>query len=130
MNYKPYDEHLKSMVDIQKAIVSAKDLEDLKKYEIYASTRQRAKTDLFFLAKYVLGKDMMEEGTHRRVCDFFIQKDETISIGEQSWIKERLLLYPRGGFKSTIDVCDAVQWILNFPNIRILFLTATDDLAI
>jgi hypothetical protein len=31
---------------------------------------------------------------------------------------------------STTDVLDAVQWILNFPDIRILFLTGADDLAL
>ena len=31
---------------------------------------------------------------------------------------------------STIDVHDGAQWILNFPDIRILFLTAAKDLAV
>ena len=30
---------------------------------------------------------------------------------------------------STVSVCDCAQWILNFPDIRILVLTAADDLA-
>lgn len=44
-------------------------------------------------------------------------------------MKERLLLYPRGSYKSTLNVCDCVQWIICFPDIRILVLTGADDLA-
>ena len=96
---------------------------------------RRALTDLFFFAKYFEGfegkkNDKITEETHRRVCDFFVKKDNRHTIEEQDYFKERLLLYPRGSFKTLIDRCDAAQWVLNFPNIRILFLTATKDLAI
>ena len=30
----------------------------------------------------------------------------------------------------TIDICDAVQWVLNYADIRLLYLTAADDLGI
>ena len=97
--------------------------------------RRRAKQDLFFLAKYFIGfggeiNHLIMESTHRRVCDLFVKKDASKEIGEQDDRKERLLLYPRGSFKSTIDNADTVQWVLNFPDIRILFLTAADDLAV
>lgn len=91
--------------------------------------RFRCKTDLFFLAKVVLGKDLTER-THRAVTDFFVQKNPDKTIAEQNRIKERLLLYPRGSYKSTLNVCDCVQWIINFPDIRILVLTGADDLAV
>jgi len=96
--------------------------------------RRRAKCDLFFLAKYVIGYDnqkneLLLERVHRRVCDLFVQKMDSKSIAEQDERKERLLLYPRGCFKSTLNGIDAVQWVLNFPNIRILFMTADTDLA-
>lgn len=90
--------------------------------------RYRCKTDLFFLAKDVLGKDLTER-THRLVTDWFVQKDPTKSIAQQSRVKERLLLYPRGSYKSTLNICDCVQWIICFPDIRILVLTGADDLA-
>lgn len=105
--------------------------------------RHRMKTDLFFLSRYVLwetnpesaGKPFTEnqicEHVHRRLCEAFVRKSDVKSIAEQDLkSKERMILYPRGAMKSTIDVCDAVQWILCFPNIRILFLTAADDLAV
>ena len=97
--------------------------------------RRRAKADLFFLTKYFIGygdkkNELITEDTHRRVCNLFVKKDDRHEIAEQDDRKERLLLYPRGGLKSTIDIHDAVQWILSFPDIRILFLTAAKDLAI
>jgi len=104
--------------------------------------RRRMKQDLFFLACYALwgtnpegaGRPIefnkMNEATHRRVCDMYVKKDDSKSIADQDTCKERLILYPRGSFKSTIDVADTVQWILNFPEIRIMFLTAEKSLAV
>jgi len=112
-----------------------------------AEVVRRAKTDLFFFAKYFLhetnpetsGKPIEEnkicEHVHGQLCDLFVRKNSDLSIADQegparaSRRKERIILYPRGAFKSTIDVADAAQWVINFPDIRILFLTAADDLA-
>lgn len=106
-------------------------------------TRRRAKADLYFLSRYVLwetnpesaGKSFKDnficEHVHRRLCDLFVKKDDSKSVKEQDLVsKDRMVLYPRGAGKSTVDVYDTVQWILNFPEIRILFLTAADDLAV
>ena len=41
-----------------------------------------------------------------------------------------MVLYPRGSFKSSIDEADTVQWIINYPNIRIALMTATEKLGI
>jgi predicted phage terminase large subunit-like protein len=136
-----HDELYERMFEVRKKL-PAKDsveFENLRKLlplsDLGKEVRRRSKKDLFFLSKYVIGRDnnkndMMIPHVHQRVCDLFVQKDETKSIAEQDERKERLLLYPRGGLKSTFDVCDAAQWVLNFPNIRILFYTAADDLAI
>ena len=43
--------------------------------------------------------------------------------------KERLLLVPRGGFKSSINMADCVQWILCFPEVTIGILTGKLELA-
>lgn len=93
------------------------------------SLRFRCQTDLYFLAKDILGKDLVE-ATHRPVTKFFVQKDPRLPLAQQSIIKERLLLYPRGSYKSTLNICDSVQWIICFPQIRILVLTGADDLAV
>lgn len=105
-----------------------------------ADLRRLSETELFWFAKYVLNNPDFTnspiEGfgvrsTHGDICDFYIRKDKTKSIAEQDakW-KERLLLYPRGSFKSTANMADTVQWILNFSDIRILLLTATRKLSV
>ncbi len=104
--------------------------------------RRRSKQNLFWLHKYFLwpssfsgvGKPIehskVTEETHRVLCDFFVKKDDSRPFDEQdNEFKTRMVLYPRGSFKSTTDVSDCVQWILNFPDIRILYLTATDPMA-
>jgi predicted phage terminase large subunit-like protein len=85
-------------------------------------------TNLLFLGREVFNK-LFTFFTHARLCNFFVQKNPDIGIDEQDDKKNRLLMYPRGGFKSTLDVIDCVQWIICFPDVRILVLTATKDLA-
>lgn len=92
--------------------------------------RERARTDLFWLAKHVLGYSLLTEHVHGVVCrEFFVQKDRTKPASAQSRIHNRLLLDPRGHFKTTLDIADAIQWLLNFPDLRILFMSGTQDLA-
>lgn len=90
--------------------------------------RQRARTDLFFLATELLGLDLVEE-VHRPVCEFFVKKDSSIDLYKQDVVKNRLLLDPRGHFKTSIDEVDIVQWIINFPDVRILVLSGTRELV-
>lgn len=104
--------------------------------------RRRTKQNLFWAARYFTwgtnpeghGRPIEEckvlERVHGPICEMFVHKDDSKTIAEQDWKKERILLHPRGGLKSTIDCVDVFQWILNFPQIRILFLTAADDLAV
>ena len=104
--------------------------------------RRRTKSDLFWFARYfgwetnpvALGRPVsfnaIDEENYRVVCDLFVKKDDSKSIIEQDDFKSRLLLWPRGGLKSTIDGYDVAQWILNWPHIRVLFHTGDDDLAV
>ncbi len=82
----------------------------------------------------VLGREVFNKAftffTHAPICNFFVQKDPSKPHHLQDDIKERLLLYPRGSFKSTIDIIDCVQWMINFPDIRILILSAESGLAV
>jgi predicted phage terminase large subunit-like protein len=110
-------------------------LDDIEQSDLGIEVRRRAKADLYFFFKYFIGfeekkNDLVVDRVHRPVCDLFVKKDDSKPIGEQDWRKDRLLLYPRGSFKSIIDVADAAQWILNFPNITILFMTASKPLAV
>lgn len=43
--------------------------------------------------------------------------------------REALILDPRSGYKSTADGVDAVQWMLNCPDVRVLIITAFKPLA-
>lgn len=98
--------------------------------------RWRAQTDLYWLATKCLVEDdgspcypNISEATHQEVARFFVRKNPSRSIADQDDIKQRLLLMPRGTFKTTFNIVDALQWILAFPDIRMLVLTAanTDD---
>lgn len=102
-----------------------------------AEYRFLAQTNLYFLGhlleKY---KDTTVE-THEDICNqFFVQKNPTFNTFQEfalslppSYLKKTMLLVPRGGFKSSIDMADTVQWIICFPEITILILTGVLSLA-
>lgn len=99
--------------------------------EVALSAAERGKVDLYFLAKIVLGRvypDLTEK-THGPICSFFVQKDPARKFFLQDDIKNRLLLYPRGHFKTSINICDCIQWMLCFPNITIQLLSGTEELT-
>lgn len=92
--------------------------------------RHRARTDLFWLSTQVLGYDFQHDVHGPATNGFLIQKDRTKSFFEQDSVHQRLWLDPRGHFKTTIDICDVIQWLLNFPDLRILIMTGTEELAL
>lgn len=111
-------------------------------FERWLEVRDKCRKDLFYLGTKILGRDLLEQ-PHQEVCNFFVQKnfdgcyhqgytlnDVHRKLAEQSEVRERLLLYPRGSYKSTIDGLDIVQWLLNVPDIRILILTGEDTLGV
>lgn len=72
--------------------------------------RKRAKASLFYYAKYIAGYDQMTVQTHKPICDML-----------QSPTKKKLLVVPRGCFKSSIASISFPEWLLiNDPNKRIL----------
>jgi hypothetical protein len=109
--------------------------------------RDKARKDLFWLGR-LLGMGLFH-CTHQIICDAFVQKnfdglyfpDCTIDdihemIGKQkrfatdgSETRTLILLAPRSGYKSTIDGLDAVQWMLNCPDIRIMIMTSVKRLS-
>lgn len=137
-----------------------------KDFKEWNDQRETAKRDLFWLAKDILGYDLVdnfycpahplcqskiaatcslcgqalkiypgsvffnnEKSLHRAICEFFVQKKPDLLISEQDEIKNRLLMVPRGGLKSSIDEADCTQWMIAFPDVRIALLTAAEDLA-
>ena len=105
--------------------------------------RRRCQTDLMWLAQYFtwctnpasdngarpFEDNIFNEEDYGSFTKLFVQKDPTKPLNQQSEVKTRLLLYSRGSAKSTFDHVDTVQWILGFPSIRILYLTAEKSLA-
>lgn len=92
--------------------------------------------DLYWLATNLLDLALVEKAHRPITNDFFIKKNPYIdakswkeAVAKQSTIKNRMLLYSRGTFKSSLDVADMVQWFLVFPNIRIIVMTAESTLA-
>lgn len=119
-----------------------------------ARYRFMAQTNLFFLCR-MLGYSKVTDSeynwynpqtkgwelhnTHEEICnEFFVRKDPAnfatfesfaIDADAKKQYKQRLLLVPRGGFKSSINMADCVQWILCFPEVTIGILTGKLDLA-
>lgn len=110
-------------------------------FEQWLDLRDRCRKDLFFLAVHILGWTRIIERVHRPVCDFFGKLNfdgvyhegytlETLqnAIARQfSEYRDSLLLDPRGIFKSTINSCNCVRWLLNCPDIRIFIVTGEYD---
>jgi phage terminase large subunit-like protein len=118
---------------------------DIKGLREVVKMRFLCQTNLFYLCK-VLGhadmsmksytwKDGTTHNTHEEICnEFFVRKDPTVKSFKQFAlnypdVKERLLLVPRGGFKSTINKADCVQWVICFPEVTMMILTGVLDLA-
>jgi predicted phage terminase large subunit-like protein len=95
--------------------------------------RRLCQTDLRFLGETVLGIPYYEP-VHGKFIELFVQKDPSKGIYEQdigsAGFRQRLLLAPRNTLKTTWDGVDILQWIICFPDIRILILSGTQDLAI
>ena len=82
--------------------------------------RQMCREDLHYLAKHVLGYNRLTDNYHRKMAE---------DIGDPDY-KYRLLLHPRGHFKSTLGTeAFAVQTLLKNPSSRILITNAKLDNA-
>lgn len=92
-----------------------------------AALRERMQTDLWWLTKYVLGYRKVTEH-HREVAEFFVHKNPHKSFEEQSpSIRRRILLLSRKTYKTTFNIADTIQWILCFPEIAIMVMTASNS---
>lgn len=134
--------------DRQIKIAKACGLVGIKDLDLIKRARFLAQTNLFFLCKLLGYKDMSADqyiwkdgvvhNTHEEICnDFFVRKDPTVlkfktfanEYDTAADKKQRLLLVPRGGFKSTMNMVDCVQWALCFPEVTILVLSGVLKLA-
>jgi phage terminase large subunit-like protein len=91
--------------------------------------RRRCQTDLAFLCKDIMGRDVTE-WTHGPVFAFLGNPDPDRPFEAQlDPIRERIWRDPRGTFKTSILTDLAVQYTICFPEIRILFLGGEKTLA-
>jgi len=114
-----------------------------------AKVAERCKTDLFFLCKYILHYTLLEEHTHRDICEItktvlpgfnpevkinftptvrYVGErvDEVLSDQFDPYRNKLLILMPRGSLKSSIITIGlTLQYILNDPNARILIDSET-----
>ncbi len=116
--------------------------------------RQMARTDLLFLCNTILGHKDVSQRVHGPILDA-LQKfegwdepHETIQdlntaygarklLGKpkvEMWAltggRKKLFLYPRGHLKTTvITEAHTIQWLLNYPDIRILLSSGIEDQA-
>ena len=104
-------------------------IQDLQRY------RFMAQTNLYFLCHLLEQYNQTTINTHEEICySFFVRKDPTFITfdhfaDQYSDIKQSMLLVPRGGFKSSLNMADTVQWIICFPAITIAILTGVLQLA-
>lgn len=102
---------------------------------------QKCRWDLYYLAKYILGYDLMEESVHGDLCKYVeslypahpgdweeppAQSGKELEDQFKQGNSNLLLLMPRGTFKSSVvTIGFALQAILHDPNIRILIDSET-----
>lgn len=110
--------------------------------------RQRARTDLLFLCNQVLQyKDVCAEvhgpiierlQTFRGGVDHvrnvtrqggvLLEYEPACGLWELAGLRRRLILDPRGHLKTTvITQAHTIQWIINYPDVRILLSMATGE---
>jgi len=90
---------------------------------------ERGKIDHMFLACDVLGMDF-QPNPHLGLFGAFLQKDSQKDLYDlDPATKKRLILWPRGCFKTSAVMVEMIQLILNYPNIRIIILSGSTNLA-
>lgn len=105
----------------------------------------RCRYDLYFLCKYVLGYEAMEESVHQDLCHYvetllpthdadYMMPPKLVGEGMNDSFdpgnNNMLILMPRGTFKSSVvTIGFTLQFILNEPNCRILIDSETSQKA-
>lgn len=91
--------------------------------------RFKAKTDPLWLSEHVLGMDLVEN-PHRALFNLLPKMQPGLPLSKISeHIKKFMILWPRGVGKTSCQRCYMIQLVLNYPNIRIAFLTGGKPLA-
>jgi predicted phage terminase large subunit-like protein len=123
----------------------------------WATLRQKGRTNLIWLCNHVLGYKDVSERVHGRMCramqqfkggrdwlnklktvngmpsvgtakDLIENYESFCDIWDLEGPRERLILIPRNHLKSSVcTIGHTIQWIINYPNIRILISSGTGD---
>lgn len=83
--------------------------------------REKARVDKLFLATEVLGYDFQSD-VHDELFACYIPMDAAKQWSEQSPVKDRMVLWPRGHYKTYSIHVEIIQMIINFPDVRILIM--------
>jgi hypothetical protein len=97
----------------------------------WCEQRLKGQIDHLFLANELMGYDF-QPNPHAALFAEFLQKDRSQQKALyllDTKTKKRMVLWPRGLFKTSAVIVEIVQLILNYPNIRILFLSGSKKLA-
>lgn len=117
----------------------------------FAMRRWKARTDLFYLAHDILGYNLIDPHVHAPIINSVqkfpvptrLQFEANDRYVNGKWIyrplvekydlpgsRRVLILDPRSGLKTTINaISHTIQWILNYPDVRILITQATAERA-
>lgn len=69
-------------------------------------------------------------GTHTEVSPLVYRYTPAVPLWQLEGNRRTLILYPRGHLKTTIiTIAHTIQWIINYPDIRVLLSMATGDQA-
>ncbi len=97
----------------------------------YAEAPKAGDPDLPVTYVPILGMDFQPD-PHAHLFAQFLQKrpGEGFVLSDLDQVtKKRMILWPRNHLKTSAVIVDMVQTILNYPNVRLLFLTGSDKLA-
>lgn len=95
------DQELKQLIELAQAKM---ELERRQKAEVGSN-------DLYAFDKFILGYDLMQPQPHRELCDIVMNQQR----------KKKLVMLPRGSFKSSVVTISYPLWRLEKnPNLRIL----------
>jgi hypothetical protein len=99
-------------------------------YSDWLTGRYFARSDQIFLANCLLGLNLRER-PHRALCNFMVHKNPGVELGLlDPTCRKRILLAPRGTGKTHFVRAEITQWLLNYPNIRIVFLSGGENVAV
>lgn len=93
---------------------------DIKAAEEKLQLRDRCKTDKLFLAQ-MLGYDFQPD-VHAELFNTYLTIKPGVTLQEQDTVKDRMVLWSRGHYKTYSIHVEAIQLILNFPDIRIMLM--------